>query len=224
MFPDTLRRAASYGWVVAALSCLYVGGVFLLRNAEPLRLASTTSRVPDLPPGYFGTEPKIDSFYTGSPAITEGEHAVICYGTRNVASVALHPPVEALTPALNRCFAVSPRKTTTYTLTAVAKDGRTMSESFAIQVNPAPPAFTMISVSAKQIVRGDRWAVCYSTEHATSVRLEPQNTALPIGAKRCAMLFPVVTTDFRLVAHGANGMKTVEKLPRLTVLDPKQMR
>jgi hypothetical protein len=74
----------------------------------------------------------------------------------------------------------------------------------------------MISISAKEIVRGDRWAICYTTENATSVRLEPQNTPVPVGTKRCAMFFPVQTTNFRLVAYGENGMKAVEKIPTLT--------
>jgi hypothetical protein len=218
MFTETMRRAMPYGWVAVALAFLYVAGVFLIRHADPIRLPGTQTKLPDLPAGYYGTEPKIESFYTGSPVILRGEHAVICYGTRNIAAVRLDPPEESLTPSLNRCFAVSPVKTTTYTLTAVAKDGRTMSESFTVRVDPAPPKFTMISISAKEIVRGDRWAICYSTENATSVRLEPQNMALPVGAKRCSMFFPAQTTNFRLVAYGENGMKTVEKIPAVTVV------
>lgn len=219
MFTQTMRRAVPYGWVAVALAFLYVAGVFTFRHVGPIRLPSEPTKVPDLPPGYYGSEPKIEHFYSGSGVLTRGEHAVVCYGTRNVASVKLDPPEEKIRPALNRCFAVSPATTTTYTLTAVAKDGRSMSESFTIQVNPAPPKFTMISISAREIVRGDRWAVCYSTEWASSVRLEPQNIALPPGAKRCGMLFPAATTDFRLVAYGENGMKAVEKLPTVKVLD-----
>lgn len=219
MFAETLRRVLPYGWAAVVLALLYVGGVLLLRQVEPVRLPSKSSRIPDLPPGYYGTEPKIESFYTGSGVLTRGEHAVVCYGTRNIISVKLDPPEESITPALNRCFSVSPLKTTTYTLTAVGKDGRTLSESFTIRVDPAPPKFTMISISAKEIVRGDRWAICYSTENATSVRLEPNNMTLPPGVKRCSMLFPVRTTEFRLVALGENDMKTVEKIPKVTVLD-----
>ena len=56
------------------------------------------------------------------------------------------------------------------------------------------------------------------------MRLEPNPQPLPVGKKRCAMFFPVKTTDYRLVAMGENEMKTVEKIPTVTVLDrkPKQ--
>jgi hypothetical protein len=207
-----------YGRVAVALAFLYVAGVFAIRHTPAVRLPAARKEVPGPPPGYYGTEARIAHFYANTGVLTRGEHAVVCYGTRNVASVRLNPPVEELKPALNRCFAVSPLKNTTYKLSAATADGHTLSESFTIEVNPPPPRFTMISISATEIVRGDRWSVCYSTEHASSVRLEPNNMSLPIGTKRCSMLFPAITTQFRLTATGENGMKTTEKIPTVTVL------
>ena len=87
-----------------------------------------------------------------------------------------------------------------------------MNESFTIHVNPAKPWFSMLATSAKKIVRGEKWAVCYSTEHAVSVRLEPTGQPLPIGKNKCFMLQPAQTTDFRIVAKGEGGDTIVEKL------------
>jgi hypothetical protein len=170
------------------------------------------SPTPDQPAGYYGSEPEIAHFYAGSGVLTRGEHAVVCYGTRNVRNVRLDPPVEALSPALNRCFAVSPKDTTTYTLYAEAADGRLLSQSFQIVVNPAPPFFSMLATSGKQVTRGDRWAFCYSVDNAVSVVLEPTMQRLPTGNKRCLMFFPSTSMEYRLVAVGERGMKAIERM------------
>jgi hypothetical protein len=218
MFTQTMRRALPYGWVAVALAFLYLAGVFAIRHFPPVQLRSARATVPDLPGGYYDTDSKIAHFYANTGVLTRGEQAVICYGTRNVTAVALDPPDERIAPALNRCFAVSPKKTTTYTMSAAGTDGRQMSYSLTIQVNPPPPRFTMIAISAKEIVRGDRWSVCYSTENASAVRLEPLSASLPPGTKRCGLFYPAATMKLRLTAFGENGMKTTEEIPTVTVL------
>lgn len=69
--------------------------------------------MPEVPAGYFGKKSEIAQFYAAQGVLARGEHTVICYGTRNVINVRLNPPDEDLVPALNRCFAISPGKTTT---------------------------------------------------------------------------------------------------------------
>jgi hypothetical protein len=198
---------------VVGFTLLYLLAVLALRELGPVRLPGTASAPKaDLPPGVYGTEPKIAHFYAGAGVLTKGEHAVVCYGVQNVRAVRLDPPVEELKPALNRCFAVSPEKTTTYTLTAEVATGQVMRESFTVQVNPAKPWFSMLATSGKEIVRGDKWAVCYSTEHAVSVRLDPGGRPLPIGKKQCFMLQPAQDMEFRIVAKGEGGDTISEKL------------
>jgi hypothetical protein len=188
-------------------------GVLALRQIGPVRLPGTEFAPKiDLPPGVYGTEPKITQFYAGTGVLTKGEHAVVCYGVQNVQAVRLDPPVEEIKPALNRCFAVAPEKTTTYTLTAQATGGRELQESFTIQVNPAAPWFSMLATGGKQIVLGERWAFCYSVENALSVRLEPLGQNLPAGKKLCLMLTPGTTMDYQLVAVGERGMTATAKM------------
>ena len=213
VFDQAAKRMVPVGWAVVGFTLLYLLGVLALRELGPVRLPGTTA-IPkvDLPPGVYGTEPKIAHFYAGTGFLTKGEHAVVCYGVRNVRAVRLDPPVEELKPALNRCFAVSPEKTTTYTLTAETVTGQLMTESFTVHVNPAKPWFSMLATSGKEIVRGEKWAVCYSTEHAVSVRLEPTGRSLPTGKKQCFMLQPAQSMDFRIVLKGEGGDVVSEKL------------
>lgn len=213
MFAQVARRAVPVGWTVVGLALMYVLGVFALREFGPLRLPGTVvGPKSDVPPGIFANEPKIAHFYAGTGVLTKGEHAVVCYGVLNVRSVRIEPSVEQIKPALNRCFSVTPASTTTYTLFAEGTDGRNMTASFTIQVNPAPPWFSMFAVDAKQIVRGDRWSFCYSIENALSVRLEPMGRQLPLGKKRCIMMMPAQTMDMRVVATGEGGLTAVEKM------------
>ena len=143
MFQQVTRRAVPVGWALLGFALLYLFGVLTLREVGPIRLPGLEfAAKADLPPGIYGTEPKITQFYAGAGVLTKGEHAVVCYGVQNVQAVRLTPPVEQIKPALNRCFAVAPVKTTTYTLTAQATDGRELQESFTIQVNPAAPWFS----------------------------------------------------------------------------------
>ena len=212
MFEQAARRMVPIGWAVVGFTLLYLLGVLAIRELGPVRLPGTAAPKVDLPPGVYGTEPRIAHFYAGTGVLTKGEHAVVCYGVRNVRAVRLDPPIEELKPALNRCFAVSPEKTTTYTLRAETIEGRSLTESFTINVNPAKPWFSMLATSGKEIVRGEKWAVCYSTENAVSVRLEPTGQSLPIGKKQCFMLQPAQTMDLRIVAKGEGGDRISEKL------------
>jgi hypothetical protein len=211
------------GWAVVGFTLLYVIGVFGLRELGPLRMPRTA--VPpkvELAPGVYGTDPKIAHFYAGTGVLTKGEHAVVCYGVQNVRSVRLDPPEEELKPALNRCFAVAPQENTTYTLYAETADGRTLSESFTLQVNPAKPWFSMVATSGKEIVRGEKWSICYSTDDAVSVRLEPLGRPLPPGKKQCLMLVPVQDMDYWLVAKGEGGDTISTPKIHVTVVAKKQ--
>ena len=178
MFDQAVRRAVPVGWVLVAIAAVYVFFVFATRYGGTVRLPVTQKTVSDVPAAYSGTEPKIAHFYSGSGIITRGESAVVCYGVQNVRSVRVEPPVEKLSPTINRCFAVDPRHTTTYKLIAEGNDGRALTASFTIQVDPAPPSFTMLAISAKEIVRGERWGLCYSVRDALSVKLMPNNMSL----------------------------------------------
>lgn len=211
MFDQALKRTVSYGWVMVGVVALYVAFVLASRFGGTVRLPLTQKIVSDVPLAYSGSEPRIAHFYSGTGVITRGESAVVCYGVLNVRSVKLEPPVEELSPSINRCFAVEPQATTSYRLIAEGNDGKPMTASFTVQVDPPKPRFSMLAQSGKEVARGDRWAVCYSVENALSVRLEPTGMSLPVGKKRCFMLYPTQSMDFRIVAVGENNTLAAEK-------------
>lgn len=176
------------------------------RHPQPSR-TDLHGASPDIPPELIpnGTGVRIVNFYTAKREITRGEQAVLCYSVLNAASVRLDPPVEDLKPSLNRCFAVKPEQNTTYTLAALGADGSAASASFTVKVNPPPPKIEMLSISAKEIRRGQPFDMCYTVRNATELRLEPPAVQVMPAEKRCFRWFPYQTTRFKLIATGDGG-------------------
>jgi hypothetical protein len=81
-----------------------------------------------------GSEFAILNFYALPAEIYRGDSATLCYGVSNAKSVRLNPPAEEVWPSASRCFDVSPKKTTTYQLTAEDAAGRTTTASVKITV------------------------------------------------------------------------------------------
>src|SRR4051812_22198007 len=71
---------------------------------------------------------KITQFYAPAASLARGESINLFYGVENAAPLRTDPPVEKLGPALTRCFPVSPVSTTTYTLTAEDRSGKSDSQ------------------------------------------------------------------------------------------------
>jgi hypothetical protein len=81
-----------------------------------------------------GSEFAILNFYALPSEIYRGDSATLCYGMSNAKSVRLDPSAEEVWPSASRCFDVSPKKTTTYQLTAEDGAGRTTTASVMIKV------------------------------------------------------------------------------------------
>ncbi|MBI4891697.1 MAG: hypothetical protein HY821_13820 [Acidobacteria bacterium] len=131
-------------WLFAARLCLLALLVWLVLDGLPYIVAwrertyGAAPRKAAVNP-YDWVDPAkalgIINFYASPAAIRRGEFTSLCYGVMNAASVAIDPPVEKLTPALNRCFQVNPSETTRYTLTVTDKRGATLSKSFTLPVS-----------------------------------------------------------------------------------------
>ena len=76
----------------------------------------------------------IRAFYANPPVIRRGASAEICYDVVNAKSVSLDPPVATVWPSHTRCFEVSPKRTTTYTLTIADGTGKTATKTVQVQV------------------------------------------------------------------------------------------
>ena len=159
---------------------------------------------------------RITHFYAGPPVIEPGQTATVCYGVENAREVRLDPPVEPVRPLYHRCFQVSPRRDTTYTLEAVGADGRTARASFQIKVAPArrpprspsppapPPLITEFVATPAEVAPGERTTVCYQVAAGATIRLRP-DVERPPGPRACFSLTPRETTTFSLVASEPGG-------------------
>ncbi len=204
-----VRKWILYG---AVFTLLYTGWIVISRlNSdrafrERIRKARPAGALPD-----SGTGVRITHFYAGAGAIVRGGHSVVCYGVENARAVRLDPPEERLAPAMNRCFAASPVKDTTYTLYATAEDGSEVSESFAIQVSPPPPRILFIEIEKDKVRRGQRIALCYGVENSVSARLDPIGFELPPERKHCMMFYPPATLKYTFTATSAEGLTARER-------------
>lgn len=81
-----------------------------------------------------GTELAVRGLYVSPRAIHAGETARLCYDVANAKSVELDPPAGAVWPSHSRCLNISPRKTTTYTLTIKDAAGKTVSQTVDLPV------------------------------------------------------------------------------------------
>ena len=156
---------------------------------------------------------KIMHFYAGSKEIPDNQSVGLCYGVENARSVRLEPPVEQLKPGYNRCFYLTPDRTTTYKLVAEGFDGSTASESVTVRVKPsavpAPPEFrpglfTMTFASAPEVSRGDSVTLCYGAPEAVSITVDPPIMDLKPSTRFCFQARPQATTTYRFTAVGKN--------------------
>jgi hypothetical protein len=81
-----------------------------------------------------GTQLKITMLYASPGAVTKGQSMKVCYGVVNAKNVAFDPPIEGVWPSMNRCVDVSPRKSTTYTLSADDGAGHFDKAQISVQV------------------------------------------------------------------------------------------
>jgi len=82
-----------------------------------------------------GSELAVRALYISPAIIRRGEYAQLCYDVANAKTVTLDPPAGAVWPSHTRCINITPRKTTTYTLTIAGASGKTASQTVTLQVH-----------------------------------------------------------------------------------------
>jgi hypothetical protein len=132
------------GFCVALLGMLiYIGWIFysrwnenrrLVRDATEQRSEKEQKDAAASVESLGGSEFGIIAFYASPGLIHRGEEVTICYGVSNAKSVAIDPPVGNMWLSVNRCMQITPKKTTTYTLTAEDGKGATKTAELTITV------------------------------------------------------------------------------------------
>jgi hypothetical protein len=82
-----------------------------------------------------GSELAVRALYISPAIIRRGQSAQLCYDVANAKSVTLDPPAGAVWPSHTRCINISPKKTTTYTLTIADSSGKSASQTVTLQVH-----------------------------------------------------------------------------------------
>jgi hypothetical protein len=126
--------------VVLLLGAIYVGIVFYSRWSSTRAIeakAANTERQRDakIYQAMGGDRFEILNFYAYPGAIERGDSTSLCYSVSNTKSVTLEPQPNAVWPAFERCVSVSPKKTTTYTLTAMDAKGNTKTATAEVDVH-----------------------------------------------------------------------------------------
>jgi hypothetical protein len=80
-----------------------------------------------------GNDLAIQMLYA-TPEVRHGQTAQVCFGVANAKSVTLEPQSSPVWPSHSLCVDVKPAKTTTYTLTATAADGKSLTQQVTVAV------------------------------------------------------------------------------------------
>ena len=127
-------------WILVGIGVLVVAGIFYSRwqenrDIEEKAAAAKRAQARQIVEDFGGNHFEILNFYAAPGAIHRGDEAAICYGVSNAKSVSLEPKAtEDVWPSLNRCVEAAPKKTTTYTLTAVDSEGHKKSATLTLTV------------------------------------------------------------------------------------------
>jgi hypothetical protein len=132
-----LARTSLIPPVFILIAALYAGWIFYSRWNDA-RLAGRAAAAQEAERARKdvelngGSQLKITMLYASARAVRKGQPVQICYGVVNAKRVVFDPPIEGVWPSMNRCVDVSPRKSTTYTLSA--DDGAGHSDKAQISV------------------------------------------------------------------------------------------
>jgi hypothetical protein len=125
--------------VLFLLALGYVGWIFYSRARQDRAIeekAAARKREQDRMTfeGMGGNRFAILGFYANPGSIRPGDSADLCYSLSNAKSVTLEPQPHPVWPAFSHCVQVTPRKTTTYTLTAKDAAGNTKTATVRVVV------------------------------------------------------------------------------------------
>ena len=125
--------------IVFVIGALYVGGVFYSRwhstqAIEEKAADAERSHDEKIYEAMGGDRFDILKFFAYPAIINRGDSTMLCYSVSNAKSVTLEPQTNAVWPAFDRCLTVTPKKTTTYTLTATDAVGNTKTATAQVDI------------------------------------------------------------------------------------------
>jgi hypothetical protein len=137
------RKLWLYSSPVLAIAIAYSGWIMLSRWQENKQLTDQAAEqtrarekqaAQQTVDALGGNRFDILSFYATPGIIRKGESAQLCYGVSNAKEVTIDPPTAETWPSASRCIEITPKKTTTYTLTATDAQGNKKTVSLELKV------------------------------------------------------------------------------------------
>jgi hypothetical protein len=168
-------------------------------RAQPAKTESSKARITEL--------------YATKPRVTRGEKSMLCYGVENAKSVKLAPAVADVWPAMSRCFEVSPRESTTYTLTAANESGQEVTQTVRVDVGAPGPKILDVNVNRLSVPPGGLVTICYEAHNATDASITPGAFKRPPDPNRgCFSDKPKKTTTYVVKVMGPGGQTDTQKV------------
>ena len=134
-------KVLRYTWIVVLIAALYLAWTFYSRHereaASEAELAQKKKAREDRDnKAIFGSgELQFSTFVADRGILHRGESTQLCYGVVNAVSVELNPRIEPESkPSYLHCMEISPKETTTYTITAKDSKGNSKTASLTVQV------------------------------------------------------------------------------------------
>jgi hypothetical protein len=135
-----LKKLLPFTTAGVLLAAIYAGYILYSRSSEN-REAAEKARQQEVAgeqrtvDAYGGGRVKVLNFTLSSGMIHRGEKINVCYGVSNAKTVNIDPkPDSEVWPSISRCVEASPKKDTTYTLTATDEKGQSESKSLEVKV------------------------------------------------------------------------------------------
>jgi hypothetical protein len=135
-----IRTVLRFTWIGVLIAAAYVAWIFYSRHERAAaaeaelkqKKQQEAERVNNL---IFGSgELQFSTFVADRGVLQRGESTELCYGVVNAVSVELTPPIEQAKPSYRHCIEISPKVTTTYTITAKDAKGNSKTASLTVVV------------------------------------------------------------------------------------------
>ncbi|HEY3399959.1 MAG TPA: RHS repeat-associated core domain-containing protein [Geothrix sp.] len=164
-------------------------------NVSGTVTAAITVTVNNPPP------PTINAFAAIATPINLGEITTLSWNTSGATSLSLDQGIGAVS---GTSLAVSPERTTTYTLTATNAWG-TATQSITVTV--LPPVISSFTATPSGITLGQGNTLSWSTTYASSVSISEIGA---VGTSGSQVVYPANTTTYILTATSSAGTSTAE--------------
>ncbi|MGB7667033.1 MAG: hypothetical protein WBL66_07225 [Candidatus Acidiferrales bacterium] len=134
------RTIFKFSWIVVLIAALVIAGIFYSRwqenrDIEERAAEQQREHAREVAEGLGGNNFEIMNFYASPGAIRRGDSAELCYGVSNAKTVEVDPKLsEGTWPSPARCISIDPKKTTTYTLTAIDAKGQKKTATLTLEV------------------------------------------------------------------------------------------